>query len=50
MRDELRGLPGKHEVLPGLLLPAADRFWRWRPVKHAIQLSALKLTGIVLEL
>jgi hypothetical protein len=50
MGDELGGLPGNDEALAGLLLPASDGLRRRCPVEHAIELGALKLTGVVLQL
>src|SRR5882762_4756290 len=50
MGDELRRLPGEHEVVGGLLAPAFHRFGRGRAVEHAVKLGGGKLRGVKAQL
>src|SRR5580698_6669779 len=50
MRDELRGLPGKHEILAGLFAPALHCQLGRRVVKDAVQFRGLKAGGVKFKL
>ena len=50
MGDELRGFPGKNEVVIGLLPPARDRVKRRRSIEDTVELSGVELARVVSKL
>src|ERR1051326_7964297 len=49
MGDELRGLPGEHEIFGRVVAPAAHRFERWRAVECAVDLGGRELRRVIFE-